>query len=83
MHGDGCVESLVDSIAASYPTSTMTFIMTQDIAEDVVRETRRAIVEPSIEIAPASIPTNFFGACSPPVIWVLDTVTPNSNYLKL
>jgi len=43
--GDGHIEHLVDSIAALYPTSTMTFIMTHEMAEGVVKETRRAIVE--------------------------------------
>ena len=45
MDGAGRLENLVDSIAASYPTSTMTFIMTHDMAEEVIRETKRAIVE--------------------------------------
>ena len=45
MRGDGCIESLVDSIAASYPASTMTLIMPNDVAEDVVGQTRTATVE--------------------------------------
>lgn len=45
MDGDCRIESLVDTIAVAYPTSTMTFVMTRDIAQDIVRETKRAIVE--------------------------------------
>ena len=45
MKGNDRAENLIDSISASYPTSTMTLIMPHDTAEDIVRESSRVIAE--------------------------------------